>query len=350
MISTKAVYCEDLENALSRVLHLERLKDCSVLITGATGLIGSFITEMLLLGNQKGMCSVQVYAAGRSKERLQNRFRSYKEDSALHLVEYDVCNEITFEDSFDYIIHAASNAYPAAFSKDPIGTIEANLIGTKRLLDYGREHGLKRFLFVSSGEVYGQMPADTPMFLENMSGYVDPLQVRSCYPLSKRLAENYCVAFARQYGIETVIVRPCHTYGANFTASDNRATVQFFNDAIAGKDIVLKSEGKPIRSYMYIADSAPAILSVLCCGENATAYNISNPASIVSIREFAEYTAKAADRKVIIELPSDKPVDDTPITRQILCSERLEQLGFCSVYSCEEGIRRSLAILKGELS
>jgi len=281
-------------------------------------------------------------------ENLEKRFEDNLDNSFLHLLTYDVDKDIPFDQGFDFIIHAASNAYPAAFSANPVGTITGNVIGTLNLLNYGLSHGTKRLLYVSSGEVYGQLPNDTPMFTEDMSGYVDPTQVRSCYPASKRLAENLCVSFSRQFGLDTVIVRPCHTYGANVTSKDNRATVQFFNDVLNSRDIVLKSEGKPIRSYMYVADSVAAILSVLLVGESGNAYNISNPDSIVSIREFAELTAELSGRKVVIQLPAEKPVDDTPITRQVLCADKLSAIGFRSAFTCREGIESSLAIMKGD--
>ena len=169
------------------------------------------------------------------------------------MVEHDVNIIPKFDFPVDFIIHAASNAYPAAFNADPVGTIMSNILGTKNMLDYALNHSAKRFLFLSSGEVYGQGDLSVDAFDEKYSGYVDPTSPRSCYPNSKRCAETLCVSYTKQYGLDTVIARPSHTYGANFTELDNRANVQFVNRAIKGDDIVLLSAGNQLRSYTYIA-------------------------------------------------------------------------------------------------
>ncbi|MDR1629903.1 MAG: NAD-dependent epimerase/dehydratase family protein [Oscillospiraceae bacterium] len=339
-------YKKDLIKAIESTLGIDRLKKKRVMLTGATGLIGSFLVDMLVLYNQQHNSEIEIYALGRSADRLKVRFGETEKPS-LHYVEHDVNHEIAFDFPVDYLIHAASNAYPAVFHSDPVGTLMSNVMGTKRLLDYARQQSTKRFLFVSSGEVYGQGDAATDSYSEEYSGYIDPLQPRACYPVSKRAAETLCVSYTKQYGLDTVIVRPCHTYGPNATSEDNRANVQFVNNALNGEDIVLNSAGQQLRSYCYVADCASAILSVLINGKTAEAYNIANPASKVTIAEFAAIVAAQQGKKVLFLNPDAKALEErTPIQKQVLCTKKLEDLGWTGRYSVEKGVEQIFKILK----
>lgn len=342
------VYLSDLSAAAEQTVDIEKLKNSSVLITGASGLIGSFVADTLLYYNKTQNANIKVYAAGRSKQRLEERFSSAM-DKNIVFVEYDVNKKPEFDFDVDFIIHAASNAYPKAFSQDPVGTILSNVVGTQHLLDYAKEHKTKRFMFVSSGEVYGQTDGSITAFEEAFSGYVDPTQPRSCYPASKRAAETLCVSYTAQYNLDTVIVRPCHTYGPNTTKSDNRASVQFVNSAINGEDIVMKSSGSQMRSYCYIADCASALLTVLTCGESANAYNIANPNARITISDFAKIVAKITGTKVVFSEPDDaQKAQQTPISYAVLDTKKLTSLGWKGRYSAEDGIRNTITILQGK--
>lgn len=339
-------YQNDLKTALRDVPYLERLKKRSVLVTGASGLIGSYIVDMLLAYNQLEKANITIYALARSEARLKDRFENARTEKLIY-VEQDVCNEISLDADVDYIIHAASNAHPAAFSADPVGTILSNVQGTEKLLRFGSAHGTKRLLFVSTGEVYGQCDENTDAFREDYSGYVDPLQARSCYPTGKRAAETLCVTYTEQYGLDTVIARPCHCYGPNVTATDNRATVQFINKAMHGEDIVIQSTGKQLRSYCYIADCCAAILTILLLGRSGEAYNVANSEAMVTVGEFAAIVASQSGRALIYSHP-EKVTDAArhPLIRQVLSAEKVEKLGWKGRYSVEEGIARTMAVLK----
>lgn len=340
------IYKKDVIQAVNNNKFMEKLKGSSILITGASGLICSFMTDMLLYLNEAQNADIKIYATGRNIDRLKKRYEGI-EDKNLFFVEYDVNKKIDFDFPVDYIIHGASNAYPAAFSEYPVETILSNIMGTHNLLNYGKNHSTKRLLFISSGEVYGQIKEATEDFKEDMSGYVDQIQVRSCYPASKRAAETLCSSYTKEYGLDTVVVRPCHCYGANVTASDNRATVQFMNNVINGDNIVMKSLGRQLRSYIYVADCASGIFTVLVNGKSMEAYNISNKKSIVTIAEFAENVAMISGKKVVYDIPDDGTGGNTtPITRQILNSEKLESLGYEACYDIRQGIKNTYNILK----
>lgn len=338
------LYEEDLETTLTHVVNAEKLYGKKVLITGATGTIGSFTADALIHLNQKRKANIRILLAGRSVEKLQNQFGSH--DNVKYL-SYDLNAPIEFDEGIEYVIHAAGNAHPAAFNGDPVGTIVGNVDSTHRLLEYAKNHGGKRFLYVSSGEVYGQGDSSLDAFDETYSGYLDVLSPRSCYPLSKRMAENLCVSYWKQYGVESVIVRPCHTYGPFMTPSDNRAHAQFLHNALSGKDIVMKSAGTQMRSYNYVADCVSGLLTVLVNGKAGEAYNLANPKARVTIAEFAEKTATTEDCKVVFENPTETDVANrSPIPKQVLATEKLENLGWQPAFGIDAGIRHTLDILK----
>lgn len=338
------LYTEDLETTLAHAVDIEKLYGKKVLITGATGTIGSFAADALIHLNQKVKANIRVLLAGRSVEKLQNQFGNH--DNVKYL-SYDLNAPIEFDEAIDYVIHAAGNAHPAAFNGDPVGTIGGNIDSTHRLLEYMKNHGGKRCLYVSSGEVYGQGDISLDAFDETYSGYLDILSARSCYPLSKRMTENLCVSYWKQYDIESVIVRPCHTYGPFMTPSDNRAHTQFLHNALSGEDVVMKSAGTQMRSYNYVADCVAGLLTVLVNGNVGEAYNLANPKVRVTIAEFAEKIATAEECKVIFDDPTEADVANrSPIPKQILATEKLESLGWQPAFSIDLGIRHTLDILK----
>lgn len=339
-------YLEDLHTSLDAVVGLEKLFHSSVMIAGASGLIGSFIADMLLTANRLRNAGITVYAVDLKMERLQTRFEGALSDKPA-LIEHNVNDMPKFDYPIDYIIHAASPAFPAAFNNDPVGTVMSNISGTKHLLDYGKAHGAKRLLYISSGEVYGQGDLRLDAFEESYAGYVDPTSARSCYPNGKRAAETLCVSYTKQFGLDTVIVRPSHTYGPTVTKADNRANAQFVNKGLAGEDIVLNSAGTQMRSYTYLADAASAILSVLTSGESCNAYNIANSQSRTTIAGFAKEVAAQTGTKVVFVNPDEAAkAEMTPIAKQVLSSEKLEQLGWRGQFTVEEGIRHTIRIMR----
>ena len=338
------LYRNDLATAINQTISFENLKGKSIIITGATGLIGSFLVETIMYANEVFNDNINIYAVGRNKEKLMNRFSSFANNKYFHPIEQDINKPLIFDFSANYIIHAASNAHPLAFDTDPVGTILSNIVGTYQLLEYAYKKNVERFLFISSGEVYGENQEDK--LSEEFSGYVNPISPRSCYPTSKRAAENLCASFAKQYGLYTIIARLCHTYGPNVTSTDNRASVQFINQALKGETIILKSRGTQKRSYCYIADSTSGILSVLLKGHNSTAYNIANSSSVVTVAELAKEIARQANTDVAFQLRENIPQSqETPITHAVLDAKKLESLGWKGKYGIILGINHTLRIL-----
>lgn len=328
----------DALNYFYAALPLERLSGCNVLVTGATGLIGASVVDLLM---HVPSLDFHVYASGRNEQRARARFGKYFADSHFHFLKYDVEDALQADVDFQYILHAASNASPNFFATDPVGVMLSNVVGTKNLLDYGRSHGMRRFLYVSSGEVYGE--GDAEKWTERDSGYVDSMAMRSCYPTSKRAAETLCVAYARQYGVEAVVARPCHTFGPHFTESDNRAYAQFVRKARRHEDIVMKSAGEQFRSWLYVEDCASAIITILLKGENCEAYNVADENSCVTIRQLAETIAQIGGVKVVFDLPDDIERQGFSVIRKaVFSTEKLRGLGWQPRYTLREGLEKTV--------
>ena len=323
-------------------LPWEKLSKCNLLVTGATGLIGSCLVEVLMTNPNK---DYQVYALGRNEERAQSRFRQFLDDPSFHFLLGDITQPLASDVPFHFIIHAASNGSPNFFVNHPVEVMKSNLFGVTNLIEYGLGHDMKRFLYVSTGEVYGVNEA--AIMNESSYGYVDILNTRSCYPSSKRAAETLAMCYTCEYGADVVVARPCHTYGPHFTESDNRVYAQFIRNVLNGEDIVMKSEGTQYRSWCYVEDCVSALLYILLKGKNGEAYNIADKNSVVTIRELAETIAQIAGRKVVMQVPSDiEKKGITPIKRAVFDTAKLEALGWTINGTMEEKLKKTIDICK----
>lgn len=341
-INQSCTYISDLDTSLSHVIGIEKLYNTSVLITGATGTIGSYLSDMLIRFDQKEHANLKLYLAGRDLEKLRGLYGSSEN---AQLVLYNMENPPEWNMDVDFIIHGAGNAYPAAFDQYPVETIMGNVNSTFHLLEFLKKKKGKRLLYVSSGEIYGRSDDAKRIFEENFSGYLDITSPRSCYPLSKRMTENLCVSYAKEYGLETVIVRPCHTYGPCITSSDNRAHAQFINNALAKKDIILKSAGMQLRSYNYVGDCAAALLSVLLQGNNGETYNLADPESVLTIAQLAKLVAETAGCRLVYGVPTTGDImQRSPILNQVLDTKKIENLGWRPAFCVKEGISHTLTI------
>lgn len=333
---------EDIEKTAARIPHAEKLCGRAVLLTGATGLIGSAVAEILFFLNAKKNAGIRIYLAGRSEERMRKRFPQ----GGYRFVSYDALDEKIDIEEADFIIHAASPADPASYVKEPVETMLANLRGLHTFLQWAKGKST-RILYVSSSEVYGKKSGSEP-YAETDYGFVDDLNPRSCYPMAKRAAETLCASYRKEYGTDFVIARPGHVYGPEMTETDSRASAQFARNALTGEDIVMKSAGMQLRSYCYSLDCASAILTILTDGAAGEAYNISNAASVVRIRDVAEAFAKAGGKKIVFENPSDEEAAGyNMMDNSSLNAEKLEALGWKAEYDLEAGVAKTIEILRG---
>lgn len=336
-------YEADLRSAASDLKG--RLDGKKVLITGATGLIGSFMVEMLVHLNENAGAGVQIYAAGRSPMGMRRRFGDLMDAEYFHYVPYDARNPLTMDFQADYVFHAACSAHPMAYATDPVGTMQANLMGTMNLLEYVQANPGTDFVFLSTGETYGENPDLPDGFSETSQGYVDPMNPRSCYPESKRGAETLCASYAAQYGVNARVARLCHVYGPTITPDNSRADAQFLRKAIAGEAIVMKSTGAQVRSFCYVADAVRALMTIMLDGEKGQAYNVANRHSVASIRDYAEELARIGGVQLAFDLPPEAEKSGySKITRAVLNPEKLEKLGWQPEYSLSRGLMHTYTI------
>lgn len=318
------VYSEDIKKASSLNLPWNELSGKNILVTGATGMICSTLVEILM--NHENQ-NYHVYASGRDRSKIDTVFSQYADSPFFHFVKYDVREPLDSDISFHIIIAGAGVASPQFYSSDPVSVMKSNFYGVDNLLGYGIKHGLEKFLYVSSGEIYGE--GDGRLFTENYSGYVNCATLRACYPSAKRASETLCIAYGHQYGIDARIARPCHIYGPNFTESDNRVYAQFIRNVISDEDIVMKSTGSQFRSWCYVVDCAAAMLYILLKGENGQAYNIADESSNISIKELAEMIAEIGGKKVVLDLPSEaEKAGYNIVNKSVFSTEKLKALGW----------------------
>ena len=348
MLLKSEIYLRQIADALRNLGDCPgNLKQRSVLVTGAAGMLGSCVTDMLIYLNEKQDLQIEIYAMGRTGRKLYERFGDYCGRHYFHVAESDLSREQKLKVPADYVIHAASNADPYMFANAPVDTLLANVIGVKNVLDLAGNHHAKRVLYVSSGEMYGQPDeAVADGFREDDCGAVNYGEARSCYPAGKRAAEALCQSYIQQYGLDVVIVRPCHCYGPTMTATDSRALSQFFRNVLNGEDIVLKSSGETVRSHCYAIDAAAAMLKVLVDGKCGEAYNIADAASVVSIREAAKLIAEAGGQALRFELPDETDRRGfSKVTRAVLIAEKLRAMGWSPLFDMQKGVVETLKIL-----
>ncbi|WP_423832263.1 NAD-dependent epimerase/dehydratase family protein [Streptococcus equinus] len=347
-INESSLYLEDVDYVANLNLPWEKLSNKSIMVSGATGLIGSMLIDVIMRKNSNGL-NCTIYALGRSEERMRRRFSYYFENSLFNFIEYDVTKKLFLgeEITVDYILHLASNTHPLQYSTDPIGTITTNIIGVQNLLEFAVTHRTKRFAFASSNEVYGENRGDVEKFNEEYCGYIDCNTMRAGYPESKRCGEALCQAYKAQKGLDIVIPRLTRSYGATLLKSDTKALSQFLHKGVAGENIILKSTGTQYYSYLYVMDSVSGLLTVLLNGKSGEAYNISDDASDIMLKDLANIIADYAGTKVVFEIPDAiESAGYSKATKARLDSTKLKNLGWTAKYDIQTGIIRTLSMLK----
>ena len=336
-------YQEDLKNILS-VPGIEQLKGKSILITGASGLLGLCMIDALMKFNQQG-ANICVIAIGRDKNRSAYRLGEYFEDDHFVFIEQDVRDPLPSFLSPDIIFPMASNTHPLAYSQYPVETIEINVKGIEYALQKAIECGAK-VLYPSTVEVYGNARGED-VFTEEYTGLLNLSTARACYTESKRVSEALCQSYISEKGANVKIVRLSRVFGPTMLMSDTKASSQFIIKALHKEDIVLKSKGQQFFSYTYAADAVAAMLYVLIHGEIGKAYNIANDNCNVHLKDFAQMCAQHVGTKVIYELPSETEKTGYSIaTQAILSIDRLYGIGFTPLYRMKEAIERTIDILK----
>ena len=349
-LSDNRIMQEDVERASAAdFIDWEKLRGKTVLVTGATGLIGGQVVMTLLNANAERGLGLKVIAAVRSREKAEKLFR-YADKDALELLVQDVQAPYSYEGSIDYIIHGASITSSKAFVDTPVETIFTAINGTRNLLDLAREKQVEGMVYLSSLEVYGVVDFSLASVDEKTFGSIDPMSVRSSYSEGKRIVETLCTSYAHEYSVPVKVARLCQSMGAGVGYNDGRVFAQFARAIIEGKDIVLMTDGSTERNYCYISDAVTGILTVLLKGDTAEAYNVANKDTLISIRGMAEMLIEnypESGTKLVFNIAEDvTKLGYNPKVKMNLATDKAEALGWRAETGLKEMFDRLIESMK----
>lgn len=341
------LYIADIQTII-KTLDIRSLNGKSIMISGATGMIGTFLIDLIMYHNANENGNIRIIALGRNKEKGKARFSEYLDSSLFSFIECDITKPIVADIESDYIIHAASTTHPLAYSTEPIGTITSNVLGTINLLEYGIKHNLKRFVYVSSVEVYGENQGDTDRFDESYCGYINCNTLRAGYSESKRLCEALCQAYRKEKNTEIVIPRLARSFGPTMQMSDSKAIAQFIKKGLAKEDIVLKSKGDQLYTYTYTPDAVSGILACLLNGLDGEAYNIASEENEITLKNLAEMIATNCGVRVVYDIPDEiEKAGYSTATKATMTSDKIRTtMKWKTKFSINNGITRTLNVLK----
>ncbi len=343
MLPLDSVILEDLQNITQSSVSWDKLANKTVLITGASGMIASYLCYTLLYLNDAKQMNIKVLALVRNGEKAKKQFGTLLNRSDFQLLVQDVCAPVRYEGQVDYIIHAASQASPRLFVSDPVGTIAANTVGTMNMLDLAVDKKAEGFLYLSTREIYGKPADNCNLITEDDYGTMDTTLVRSCYPESKRMSETICASYAHQYGVNCKIARIAHTYGPDFLMDNGRVWGDFITNIVTNHDIVLKSEGKMQLAFTYISDMIIGLFLCLLDGKEMV-YNISDSSQPITVRALAELLVSLYPQKhlkVVFDIPKGNAGYLTTRVALLDC-DRINRLGWKPQISVKEGFRRAI--------
>lgn len=341
----KTALDEDLKYIAEYDLPYDKLKNRTVLVTGATGLIGvSIVRALLAIGN------IHIIAFIRNIEKAKRIYEGI-EVNDLEFIIGDITKEISVKNSVDYIIHCASVTGSKAMIEKPVETLATSIDGTRNVLELAREKKCQSVVYISSMEMYGSFQTAGKDITEDVLGFINPLTIRSNYPESKRLCENMCVAYLSEYGVSVKIARLAQTFGAGILPSENRVFAQFARSVINSEDIVLHTNGLSEGNYCYIRDCVTGILTILLLGQNGEAYNVSNPASHTTIVQMAQMVCEKIANgkiKVVFDIPESNTYGYAAETKMKLNSDKLQKLGWKPEIGLEESYKRMIIDMRNK--
>lgn len=341
----KEIIEADLEEVFKRNIPWKQLENKTVLITGANGMLASYMLFMLLYLNEVKGFHIHIIALVRSKDKLEERLGGTDRYHDLEVYVSSLENEPFIEGNVDYIIHAASLASPQHYGVRPIDVLMPNVVGSYYLLELAARKKAASFLLFSTGDIYGVVEGKDKIG-ETDYGRMDTLDIHNCYGESKRMAETMCKAWFIQKKVPAKIARIWHTYAPTMDIeNDPRVFASFVKDIVNKKNIVMKSEGGAKRSFCYIADAIAAYFLVLLCGQKGEAYNVCNAQEFYSIVELADilvklYPEMGLQVEKVKREAGDSYVENTVANSIPPDSAKLEALGWKPQYDVRSGFKR----------
>ena len=312
----------------------------TIFITGATGFIGVNLVNFLMKSDKK----YGVIACVRSKEKAYHIFADFINNQRLQIVQYSMAEEIDISEDVEYVVHAAANTSKEDMKCFPTRVLEENIQGCIRVLEFAKKKLVKKFLLLSTAQVYGDL-LDAGCLKEDFYGGGNTLNTFECYAQSKRSVENLTVAYGKEYGLNISIIRLFSVYGPGMNFNSGTVFVELFKNALEGQQLTIRGTGKGIRNWTYIDDIVKAILMVLLNKTDSIVYNVGNSEGNVSILELAQTLQKIKNSREDICIRAE--LDNT--TRESIQTpdlEKITNLGFKPMVSLEEGIQNMMKYYK----
>ena len=325
---------EDIKN-ITKQFDMSVFDNKTILITGTTGLIGSICAKGLLASDR----NINVIALVRNEEKAKKIFSEHKN---LKFTVQDINSPINIKENIDYIIHTASITASKDFIEKPVETINTAIEGTRNVLEFAKSQAVKSFVYLSSLEVYGVPNKED--ITEADYGYIDVLSPRSSYSEGKRIVENLCIAYGKEYNLPVKIARLAQTFGAGISIEDNRVFAQFAKSVLYKNNIILHTKGKTKRNYCYTTDAVCGIFTILTKGENNNAYNIANKNTYISIADMAKMLENE-NTKVQFVIDNENR-GYNPTVKICLNTNKLEALGWSAKVNLDEMYKRTIQHLK----
>ena len=333
---------EDLEY-LAETQDFSAFFNSSVLITGATGLIGSQLVKLFLCLNRIKSANIKIFAFIRDAKKAQQIFNVLYEK--IYFIIGDIKTIQQIDDSIDYIIHGASETSSKIFVDKPVETIDTAYIGTRNMLELAVTKKVKGFVYLSSMEVFGI--TDSSEKKESDYGYIDILNPRSSYSESKRMCECLCACFTKEYNVPVKIARLVQVVGAGIDYCDTRAPAQFARSVIENKDVILRTEGKTRRPCIYTRDALTGVCTVLLKGNDGEAYNVANTDTTITIKETVEMIVnKIAENNIKTIYKIDNNSGYAPDFNLDLNIEKINSLGWKPEIGLEEAYKRMIKSMR----
>lgn len=322
------IMLDDFEYIKKQNIYFNKLNNKNILITGATGYIGSFIVHFLNYLMEKTNLKINIILLVRNIEKAKNMFKSYD----VKIYEGNIQNKINIPLNIDYILHCAAITKSKLMVEYPDIVYNILVEGTKNIVDFAVNKNIESMIYLSSMEVYGAMEG---VATEEKLGYIDDKEPRSSYPLGKRKAEEICISYYKKYNVPVKIARLAQTFGTGIPLSDNRVFAQFAKSAINEKDIVLHTKGTSIGNYCYIADTVYALFILLLEGKNGEIYNVVNEKNTMSIRDMAKIVSEISKykSKVIFDIPEENIFGYAAETHMKLSGKKISEIGFIPHYN-----------------
>jgi nucleoside-diphosphate-sugar epimerase len=335
---------DDLEHVLAHTLPLwEELRGGRLFITGGTGFFGCWLLESFVWACDRLDLDAQAVVLTRRPEAFAVKAPHLAAHPAIQLMSGDVRSFVFPDGPFSHVIHAATESSTSLNEDDPLAMLDTIIDGTRRTLDFAVRSGAKKFLLTSSGAVYGKQPPEMTHVPEDYPGAPDCTNARSAYGEGKRVAELLCAIHARKHGLQTKIARCFAFVGPYLPLDAHFAVGNFIRDGLAGGPIRVNSDGTPYRSYLYAADLAIWLWTILFRGEAARPYNVGSGHAL-NIAELAEQVAGFFPSRSDVVI-AKKPVSGRAADRYVPSVERaVEELGVDVWIPMAEALRRTIEL------